>query len=271
MCSTVPDALGTVAVSGERFLTVDDLSFSYRRDKQVTAALSNLSLEVRAGEFVCLVGPSGCGKSSLLRILSGLEKPERKESIRWHGAPPRTGMIFQKASVFPWMSVRRNVEYGIERTVPKRRRAQKADEWIERMGLGPYARRRGSELSGGMAQRVAIARALAADTELLLLDEPFAAVDEPTRIQLQQDLLEAWTAAHPTVFFVTHSISEALLLADRVVLMTAVPASVHSVVTPPFARPRELMSIQADDDYPELANTLWTGLRSEMLRQREVR
>lgn len=266
----MPDVLTRSGV-GQPFLKLDDLSFSYRRDKKVTAALSHLTLDVAAGEFICLVGPSGCGKSSLLRILSGLEKPERRESISWYGKPPRSGMIFQKASAFPWMTVTKNVEYGIDRSVPKKERLAKAGEWIERMGLGPYAHRRGSELSGGMAQRVAIARALAADTELLLLDEPFAAVDEPTRIQLQQDLLDAWSAARPTVFFVTHSISEALLLADRVVLMTAVPASVHSIIEPPFERPRELMRVQADHEYPELANTLWTGLQSEMLRQRSAR
>lgn len=266
----MPDVLPRSEVGGP-FLKVENLSFSYRRDKKVTAALSNLTFDVAAGEFVCLVGPSGCGKTSLLRILSGLEKPDRRESITWYGTPPRTGMIFQKASAFPWMTVLKNVEYGIDRSVPKSERAAKAGEWIERMGLGPYAHRRGSELSGGMAQRVAIARALAADAELLLLDEPFAAVDEPTRIMLQQDLLEAWSAARPTVFFVTHSISEALLLADRVVLMTAVPASVHSIIAPPFERPREIMRIQADNEYPKLANTLWTGLQTEMLRQRSAR
>ena len=266
----MPDVL-TRSEIGQPFLKVDQLDFSYRRDKKVTPALSNLSLDVAAGEFICLVGPSGCGKSSLLRILSGLERPERRDSIKWFGKPPRTGMIFQKASAFPWMSVQKNVEYGIDRSVPKDQRAAKAAEWIERMGLGPYAHHRGAELSGGMAQRVAIARALAADTELLLLDEPFAAVDEPTRIKLQQDLLEVWSAARPTVFFVTHSISEALLLSDRVVLMTAVPASVHSIVEPPFARPRELLEIQADDEYPGLANELWTGLQEEMLRQRVAR
>ena len=266
----MPDVL-TRPDAGQPFLKVENLSFSYRRDKKVTPALSNLTLEVAAGEFICLVGPSGCGKSSLLRILSGLEKPERRETISWYGKPPRTGMIFQKASAFPWMTVLKNVEYGIDRSIPKKQRTAKATEWIERMGLGPHAHHRGAELSGGMAQRVAIARALAADTELLLLDEPFAAVDEPTRIQLQQDLLEVWSAARPTVFFVTHSISEALLLADRVVLMTAVPASVHSIIEPPFERPRELMQIQADGEYPKLANTLWTGLQSEMIRQRSVR
>ncbi len=259
------------AAQSTPFLTIDALDFSYRRDKKVTPALSQLSLEVAAGEFICLVGPSGCGKSSLLRILSGLEKPEKRESIRWQGRPPRIGTIFQKASVFPWMSVEKNVEYGIERTVPKAQRLAKTNEWTERMGLSPYASRRGSELSGGMAQRVAIARALAADAELLLLDEPFAAVDEPTRLMLQQDLLTAWEAARPTVFFVTHSISESLLLADRVVLMTAVPAAVHSVIAPTFDRPRELMQIQADDDYPKLATTLWNGLQAEMLRQRATR
>lgn len=252
------------------YLVLDDLSFSYRRDRQVNPALSNLSLTVEKGEFTCLVGPSGCGKSSLLRILAGLETANDPSTVRWAGHAPRAGMIFQKPAVFPWMSVQHNVEYGITRDIPKRVRREKAAEWVERMGLSAYAKRRGSELSGGMAQRVAIARALAADTELLLLDEPFAAVDEPTRLNLQQDLLEASRVAGPTVFFVTHSISEALLLSDQVVMLSACPASVTEVVRPPFGPKRTLIDVQAHKDYPRLSAQLWDGLQTEMIKQRST-
>ncbi|MEU7768691.1 ABC transporter ATP-binding protein [Nocardia sp. NPDC049190] len=252
------------------YLVLNDLNFSYKRNRKENPALSHLSLSVRRGEFTCLVGPSGCGKSSLLRILSGLETANDPRTIRWAGRAPRAAMIFQKAAVFPWMSVQKNVEYGIERSVPKKERAAKAAHWIERMGLAPYAKRRGSELSGGMSQRVAIARALAADTELLLLDEPFAAVDEPTRIKLQQDLLAAWRETRPTVFFVTHSISEALLLSDQVVMLSACPATVREVVRPPFGEERTLVGVQAHPNYARLSEALWDGLQTEMMKQREA-
>jgi NitT/TauT family transport system ATP-binding protein len=257
----------TFAPAAPPYLVLDDLSFSYKRGRAESQALSHLSLDVQQGEFTCLVGPSGCGKSSLLRILSGLEKADPR-AVRWAGRKPRAAMIFQKAAVFPWMTVQKNVEFGIERQVPAGERKAKAAEWIERMGLAPYARRRGSELSGGMSQRVAIARALAAGTELLLLDEPFAAVDEPTRLKLQQDLLQAWRETRPTVFFVTHSISEALLLGERVVMLSACPATVRDVVCPPFGGERTLVGIEAHPDYPSLSRELWDGLQSEMIRQR---
>jgi NitT/TauT family transport system ATP-binding protein len=260
----------TLTPTTSPYLVLDDLSFSYRRDRSRNQALSHLSLEVRQGEFTCLVGPSGCGKSSLLRILSGLETADDPKAVRWAGRKPRAAMIFQKAAVFPWMSVEKNVEYGIERSLPKSERKRKADHWIEKMGLAPYAKRRGSELSGGMSQRVAIARALAADTELLLLDEPFAAVDEPTRIRLQQDLLEAWRETRSTVFFVTHSISEALLLSDQVVMLSACPATVRQVVRPPFDEDRTLAAVQSHPAYPSLSSDLWDGLQSEMIKQREA-
>ena len=257
----------TLTPAAVPYLVLDDLSFSYKPGRAESQAISHLSLEVQQGEFTCLVGPSGCGKSSLLRILSGLEAADPK-SVRWAGRKPHSAMICQKGTVFPWMTVQKNVEFGIERQIPKKERKAKAAEWIERMGLAPYARRRGSELSGGMSQRVAIARALAADTELLLLDEPFAAVDEPTRIKLQQDLLAAWRETRPTVFFVTHSISEALLLGDRVVMLSACPATVRDVIRPPFGGERTALGIEEHPDYPALSRTLWDGLQSEMIRQR---
>jgi NitT/TauT family transport system ATP-binding protein len=260
----------TLTPTAVPYLTLDDLNFSYKRDRTRNQALSHLSLDVRQGEFTCLVGPSGCGKSSLLRILSGLEIADDPKTVRWAGRKPRAAMIFQKAAVFPWMSVEKNVEYGIERSVPRKERKEKTAHWIERMGLAPFAKRRGSELSGGMSQRVAIARALAADTELLLLDEPFAAVDEPTRIRLQQDLLQAWRETRSTVFFVTHSISEALLLSEQVVMLSACPATVREVVRPPFGKERTLAAVQANPEYARLSSALWDGLQSEMIKQREA-
>ncbi|MDO8212530.1 ABC transporter ATP-binding protein [Conexibacter sp. CPCC 206217] len=253
-------------------LEINDLSFAYRgRRGEPVPVLDHVTLDVAKGEFICLIGPSGCGKTSLLRILAGLEKPPSKEMLRWPGHHPRAGFIFQGRSVFPWLSVEDNVAYGIEGSVKGEERRERVREWIERMGLTPYAKRKGYELSGGMAQRVAIARALAAETELLLCDEPFAALDEPTRLLLQQELLEAWKITRPTVFFVTHSISEAILLADRVVLMTSVPASVRTISAAGFPRPRDSFTLAENEGYAELATKLWDELREEMQNQREGR
>jgi NitT/TauT family transport system ATP-binding protein len=252
-------------------LEIRDLSFAYEGRRGHNQVLDRVTLDVQRGEFICLIGPSGCGKTSLLRILAGLEKPVDKRMLRWPGRHPRAGFIFQARSVFPWMSVHDNVAYGIDPKVPKEERQRRTSEWVERMGLTPYAKRKGFELSGGMAQRVAIARALAAETELLLCDEPFAAVDEPTRLLLQQDLIAAWSVTRPTVFFVTHSISEAILLADRIVLMTSVPATVRTVARSSFPRPRDSFSIGEADGYSELAHVLWEELREEMQNQREGR
>jgi NitT/TauT family transport system ATP-binding protein len=252
-------------------LEIRDLSFAYEGRRGHSQVLDRVTLDVEQGEFICLIGPSGCGKTSLLRILAGLEKPVDRKMLRWPGVHPRAGFIFQARSVFPWMSVEDNVAYGIDPKVPKEQRVQRTSEWVERMGLTPYAKRKGFELSGGMAQRVAIARALAAETELLLCDEPFAAVDEPTRLLLQQDLIAAWRVTRPTVFFVTHSISEAILLADRIVLMTSVPATVRTIAPSPFPRPRDSFSIGEMDGYSDLAHVLWEELREEMQSQREGR
>jgi NitT/TauT family transport system ATP-binding protein len=253
-------------------LEIRDLSFAYRgRRGEPVPVLDHVTLDVAKGEFICLIGPSGCGKTSLLRILAGLEKPADKQMLRWPDRHPRAGFIFQGRSVFPWLNVEDNVAYGIDGSVKGEAKRQRVSEWIERMGLTPYAKRKGYELSGGMAQRVAIARALAAETELLLCDEPFAALDEPTRLLLQQELLEAWKVVRPTVFFVTHSIQEAILLADRVVLMTSVPATVRTINESGFPRPRDSFSLAENDGYSELAHTLWEELREEMQNQREGR
>lgn len=255
--------------AGEILVEMRGLSFSYAGRKQITTAIHNLTLKIYEGEFLCLLGPSGCGKSTLLRILAQLETATDSGSLRWTGEAPRVGMIFQRPSVLPWLTVESNVAYGISSDVGEEERIARAREWIDRMGLGPYSERRGYELSGGMGQRVAIARALAARADLLLMDEPFAAVDEPTRLVLQRDLMELWEATSPTIVFVTHSIQESVMLADRIALMTARPGSIRLISDPPFQRPREPFQLQKDPNYSSFTDRLWTALREEMLKQRE--
>lgn len=267
-----PETVTGTVPRAEPAVDIRNLDFAYRaRRGREVPVVRDLTLSARPGEFVCLLGPSGCGKSTLLRILAGLERPKDRTTLHWPSGQPRTGMIFQGRSVLPWLSVEDNVGYGIERSVSPEARRERVRAWIERMGLTPYARRRGYELSGGMAQRVAIARALAAEAELLLLDEPFAAVDEPTRMLLQRDLIDAWNLTRPTVFFVTHSIQESILLADRVLLMTASPTSVRSVLDSTFARPRDPFAIAEADGYAEVAHRMWSELQEEMLAQRAGR
>lgn len=256
--------------AAETLVEIDHLSFAYKGRGGETPALTDFSLTLKAGEFLCLLGPSGCGKSTLLRVLSRLETVDDPTSVRWAGELPRVGMIFQRPSVLPWLTVEANVMYGIAPDVSSDERVARARKWIDRMGLSSYAQRRGYELSGGMGQRVAIARALAAEADLLLMDEPFAAVDEPTRLVLQRDLMEAWAAAHPTIVFVTHSIQESVLLADRVALLTARPASIRTIVEPPFPRPRGTFELQKAPEYASLTESLWSDLQEEMLVQRDV-
>ncbi len=204
-------------------------------------ALEGASLAIGEGEIVAMVGASGCGKSTLLRLLAGLERPSAG-SIRFDGAPltgPRReiGVIFQEPRLMPWLSVANNIAFGLG-ALPKAERAARVAEMLERVGLAPFAGAWPRELSGGMAQRAAIARALAARPQVLLLDEPFSALDAFTRQALQEHLLALWSYDRPTLVLVTHDIDEALALADRVVLMRGNPGRLHRTFAFDLARPR---------------------------------
>lgn len=208
-------------------------------------ALTDINLGIEEGEFICLLGPSGCGKSTLLRIIAGL-LPETGGGItingkRVVGPGPERAMVFQDYALFPWMTVEENVEFGLEaRGIPVEERRSVSSNLLKVVGLSDFAKRYPHHLSGGMKQRVSIARALAVEPDLLLMDEPFGALDAQTRSVLQDELLRIWRQYRKTVIFVTHSIDEAIYLADRVVVMTARPGRIKEIVVIDQDRPRDL-------------------------------
>ena len=210
-------------------------------------ALRGANLRVKKGEFICLIGASGCGKSTLLRIMAGFEQPSSGEALMW-GKPiaepdPSRGMVFQDYALFPWLSVRENIAFGpIARGLAGSEVKATVDKFIELVGLGKFATAYPHQLSGGMKQRVAIARVLANDAELVLMDEPFGALDAMTRERLQDELLEIWQRTKLTVVFVTHSVEEAIFLANRVVVMTPGPGRIESDNALELPRPRDVAS-----------------------------
>jgi NitT/TauT family transport system ATP-binding protein len=208
-------------------------------------ALADVDLRIDEGEFLCLLGPSGCGKSTLLRIVAGLATASAGEvrinGRRVNGPGPDRAVVFQDYALFPWMTVAQNVEFGLEaRRVDAARRRQVARDLLQAVGLAPFAEKYPHHLSGGMKQRVSIARALAVEPELLLMDEPFGALDAQTRFVMQQELLRVWRVYRKTVIFVTHSIDEALYLADRVIVMTARPGRIKAELRVAEERPRDI-------------------------------
>jgi NitT/TauT family transport system ATP-binding protein len=221
-----------------------DLSHCFQGQGAPVQVLDHIDLEIASGEFVCLLGPSGCGKSTLLNAAAGFVQPTNG-SVWFHGAAvlgpsPERGMVFQEYALFPWMSVAANVAFGLQArgTAPEAVRARVAD-LLRRLRLSEFAERWPRDLSGGMRQRVAIARVLALDPPCLLMDEPFGALDALTRRSLQDELLQLWSELGKTVLFVTHSIEEAILLADRIVVMTHRPGRVKRDCRVGLPRPRD--------------------------------
>jgi NitT/TauT family transport system ATP-binding protein len=238
----------------------------------IVHAVKDVDLDVRPHEFCVIVGPSGCGKTTLLRMLSGLEKPTTGsiDLISTASHEPTNAMVFQGRSVFPWLTVRQNVAYGLKLAgVGRRERGATADRLLKTVGLSRFSAAYPHQLSEGMRQRVAIARALAVDPDLLLMDEPFGALDEQTRLILQEELLRIWENTGKTVVFVTHSIDEALTLADRVVVMGAHPGTIKAILQVPFPRPRSLTAIRSDPAFADLFAEIWTLLRGEVNSARE--
>ncbi len=228
-------------------------------------ALGPFDLRVADGEFVCLVGPSGCGKSTFLRIVNGLLPPTAGTLDLWlDEGRADTSMVFQDYGVLPWKTVLANVRFGLEMAkVPRREANERAMEWIRRIGLSGFEKAYPATLSGGMRQRVSIARALAVQPQILLMDEPFAAVDAQMRVVLQEVLLKVWEEDRRTVIFVTHSLEEALVLGDRVVVVSARPGRVVSDITVPFGRPRA-SDVRRTPEFAELHQNVWDVLRDEV-------
>ncbi len=221
------------------------LGMTFERDGKTREVLRSIGLEVAEGEFVCLLGPSGCGKSTLLNIIAGFLSPTRGQVTiageRVHGPDPRRIFVFQERGVFPWLPVRGNVAFGLRR-VPAAERDRRIRHYIDLVGLAGFENAYPGELSGGMKQRLEVARALAVNPDMLLLDEPFGALDSITRLNLRAELLRIWQAERKTILFVTHDIDEAVQLADRVVVMSARPATIQQIVSIDIPRPRDLSS-----------------------------
>lgn len=236
-------------------------------------AVENFDLVVNEGEFVCIVGPSGCGKSTFLRILAGLCPLTSGEVRIVPGQDPRkplNNVVFQEYAIFPWKTVIDNVAFGLEmRGYAKKERYAIARDWLDRVGLTRFANYYPRQISGGMKQRVSIARALANDPEVLLMDEPLGALDAQTRAVLQEELLRIWEAHRKTVVYITHSIDEAVLLGDRVVLMTAHPGRHKATFEVTIPRPRT-MKTTGTPEFAALTYSIWESLQDEVRRAMEI-
>ncbi len=231
----------------EDILTVRGVTKRFPVGDDEVEALAPVDLVIPKGEFVCLIGASGCGKSTLLRVIAGFEEPTTGgasisgKAIAGPGSD--RGMVFQDYALFPWMTVRQNIGFGPrQRRWPRQEIDKTADEFLRMVGLERFADRYPNQLSGGMKQRVAIARVLANNADILLMDEPFGALDALTREQLQNELLQIWQRTGVTIIFVTHSVEEAVLLADRVLVMSAGPGRIESDVRIDLPRPRDVSS-----------------------------
>jgi NitT/TauT family transport system ATP-binding protein len=264
-----PDALAGGLLDADGKIAVAGLEKRFAVRGAEVHAVRDVSLTIRRGEFVCLVGPSGCGKSTVLRILAGLERHTAGEVALRHDDPakPLASVVFQEQSIFPWTSVEDNVGYGLRaRGVGGEDYRRTVDYFVAKVGLTRFARAYPHQLSGGMKQRVAIARAFANDPEILLMDEPFGALDEQNKALLHEELLRIWEETGKTVLFVTHSIDEAITLADRVVVMSAQPGTVKAEFEVPLARPRRVQELRTDPEFGALAYRVWGHLRDEVRR-----
>ncbi|MGH7661550.1 MAG: ABC transporter ATP-binding protein [Vulcanimicrobiaceae bacterium] len=234
-----------------------------------TVAIDGIDLDVGDGEFVSIVGPSGCGKTTFLRIAAGLEQAT-SGSVALNVTNDRRdtlpcASVFQEHSLFPWMTLRRNIAFAFDRLqIDAGERERRVDEQLALVNLTRFADSYPHQLSGGMKQRGAVARAFAVDPQVLLMDEPFGALDEQTRVGLASELLALWERDRKTVLFITHSIEEALVLSDRVVVMTAHPGRIREIVRVPFARPRDPIELRANPEFGQLTVHIWHLLRAEV-------
>jgi NitT/TauT family transport system ATP-binding protein len=245
----------------EPVIELRGVSKQFELQGQRIEALRDANLRLGKGEFVCLIGASGCGKSTLLRIVAGFEQPTRGEALMWGkpiaGPAPDRGMVFQDYGLFPWLTVRRNIGFGpAARGLAAAEVSAIAERFISLVGLQRFAEAYPHQLSGGMKQRVAIARVLANDAEVVLMDEPFGALDAMTRERLQDELLDIWQRTGLTVMFVTHSIEEAIFLADRVVVMSPGPGRIETEMKIDLPRPRDVSAPDFNDIRRELSRML---------------
>ena len=252
-------------------ITITNIAKRYQSRQGEVVALTDVNLVVEPGEFMCIIGPSGCGKSTLLRMVAGISDYDdgaiNVTPIDGQGRP-LTAMVFQEYALFPWRTVLDNVAFGLEmRNIDRQTRRALAHDYLSKVGLAGFAAAYPHQLSGGMKQRVAIARALANDPAILLMDEPFAALDAQTRYLMQEELLRIWEADRKTVVYITHSLEEAVMLGDRVALMTARPGRIKQIYPVTLARPRSL-ALRTSVAFNQLVQTIWDDLVEEVNRAR---
>ncbi len=256
-------------------IEVRGLTKSFQAIKgEAVEAINGLSFEVGENEFVGIVGPSGCGKSTLLYIIAGFIPPTTGEVLiddtPVRGPGPDRGIVFQEYALFPWKTVQDNIKYGLEeKGLSKDEIERTVQQYVRLMGLEGFQRKYPKELSGGMKQRVALARTLAYDPDVLLMDEPFGALDAQTRELQQDELLGIWRERKKTVLFVTHSVDEAVYLSERVLIMTTRPSKIKSVVTIELDRTRTREEIMTSPEFSNLRNTVWLDVREEVLKYYE--
>jgi NitT/TauT family transport system ATP-binding protein len=250
-------------------------TFQVRGESTEFTAIENVDLDIGRGEFVVLVGPSGCGKSTLLDLLAGLSEPSAGQ-ILLDGRPVTgpgldRGIVFQQYALLPWRTAQGNVEFGLEATgVPRRERAEKARHYLDLVGLTGFEQRHPHELSGGMKQRVAIARSLAYDPEVLLMDEPFAALDAQTRESLQDELLRIWERTGKTILFITHGIEEAVYLGQRVAVLTSRPGRVKQVVPIGLESRTTVTDLRSSPEFARYRHEIWSLLHDEVARAQQL-
>lgn len=258
--------------SGNVKVKVDNVKKVFSGINGETVALNGVSMEIRENEFICVVGPSGCGKSTLLNVIAGLKSPT-SGNIYLDGKVitepgPDRGVVFQQYALFPWLTVRKNVEFGLKlKGIKKNELNEMVDFYLNMVDLSEFADSYPKELSGGMKQRVAIARAYAMKPEILLMDEPFGALDAQTRAQLQEDLLDTWEKERKTCFFITHDVDEAILLGQKVVIMSARPGRVKECIDIDIPYPRT-QATKLTPEFLDLKNYIWEKVYKEYLEVR---
>lgn len=246
-------------------IRIDGVSKTYSSDAGDILALDNIDLEIASGEFVSIVGPSGCGKSTLLRCVGGLISPTGGSihigDVEIRGPDARIGYVFQKAVLLPWRTVENNLLLPFEingKPGPADREA--VQQILDMVGLGKYAQHRPNELSGGMQQRVSVARALVMNPSILMMDEPFGALDAQTRESMNEELLRIWREARTTIVFVTHDIGEALFLSDRIIVLSEQPGTIHNIIEVDIPRPRTFVQVESDERFWKMRNTIREAL-----------
>lgn len=245
-------------------IQVQHISKTFELGSERFDALGDVSLTVRENEFITVVGPSGCGKSTLMNILAGLEEPTsgtaHVDGIEVDGPSPERGVIFQQYALFPWLTVRQNVEFGLKTAkVPAAERRQRAQHFIDMVDLSDFADSLPKTLSGGMKQRCAIARAYAMNPSILLMDEPFGALDALTRVRMQEHLLQTWEQEKRTIVFITHDVDEAAFLANRVVVMAARPGRIDRIIDVDLPYPRT-EQVRLSPEFTAVRNEIWTSV-----------